>query len=110
MDTPAIPLPRDDREREILVKLEATRDQLLLLKRDRTKYIRSQDVLQLYEETVEQVRQLREVRADRDEGENRRWSHPIHGLESGVSLSNMLLIQQLTGSLTAAFSCFPSSL
>ncbi|CAK7265432.1 hypothetical protein SEPCBS119000_001509 [Sporothrix epigloea] len=71
MDTPAIPLPRDVREREILAKLETMRDRLLLLKSDRTKYIRSQDVLQLYEEIVDQVRLLREVRADRDEGENR---------------------------------------
>ena len=76
MDTPAIPLPRDDREREILVKLEAMRDRLLLLKRDRTKYIRSQDVLQLYDETIEQVRLLREVRAGRNDGENRRWFSP----------------------------------
>jgi hypothetical protein len=71
MDTPAIPAPRDAHEREILANLESIRDRLLLLKQDRTKYIRSQDVLQLYNETIEQVRRLREVRAGRNDGENR---------------------------------------
>lgn len=71
MDTPAIPAPRDANEREILANLESIRDSLLLLKQDRTKYIRSQDVLQLYDQTVEQVRKLREVREGRQASENR---------------------------------------
>lgn len=44
-------------------RLVALRDQLLLLKQDRTKYIRSQDVMTLYEQTIEEVRKLNEVRA-----------------------------------------------
>ncbi|ERT01785.1 uncharacterized protein SPSK_05183 [Sporothrix schenckii 1099-18] len=71
MDTPAIPAPRDAQEREILANLESIRDRLLLLKQDRTKYIRSQDVLAVHNETIEQVRRLREVRAGRNDGENR---------------------------------------
>lgn len=72
METPAVPLPQDERERGILDKLTAIRDDLLLLKRDRTKYIRSQDVMVQYEQVVEQVKELNEVRkGTAHEGENR---------------------------------------
>ncbi|OHE90869.1 hypothetical protein CORC01_13846 [Colletotrichum orchidophilum] len=71
MDTPTCPPPRDDREKEILDKLVAIRDRLLLLKQDRTTYIRSQDVLPLYEETIEQVRLLNEARPSGRREENR---------------------------------------
>ncbi|KAK3942236.1 hypothetical protein QBC46DRAFT_380367 [Diplogelasinospora grovesii] len=71
METPAIPLPNDARERDILEKLTAIRDQLLLLKGDRTNYIRSQDVMLLYDQVIEQVRQLNLIRKTVDKGENR---------------------------------------
>ncbi|KAK1970289.1 hypothetical protein LZ32DRAFT_602665 [Colletotrichum eremochloae] len=71
MDTPTCPPPRDDREKEILDKLVAIRDSLQLLKQDRTTYIRSQDVLPLYDETIEQVRQLNEFRSSDRKEENR---------------------------------------
>ncbi|KAK1756836.1 hypothetical protein QBC47DRAFT_377776 [Echria macrotheca] len=72
METPAIPMPKDAREREILDTLTGIRDHLLLLKRDRTKYIRSQDVLLVYEQVIEQVKQLNEIRKGAAErGENR---------------------------------------
>ncbi|VBB76444.1 Putative protein similar to YPL260W of Saccharomyces cerevisiae [Podospora comata] len=71
METPAIPMPNDAREQEILQKLTAIRDQLLLLKMDRTKYIRSQDVMVHYQELVEQVKLLNEVRKGAHPGENR---------------------------------------
>lgn len=64
MDTPAIPLPREPREQAVLERLSIIRDQLLLLKRDRTTYIRSQDVIPLYDETIEQVKELNDVRAE----------------------------------------------
>ncbi|KAF6844058.1 hypothetical protein CMUS01_01471 [Colletotrichum musicola] len=71
MDTPTCPPPRDAREKEILDRLVSIRDRLQLLKQDRTTYIRSQDVIPLYDETIEQVRLLNEFRsADRRE-ENR---------------------------------------
>jgi len=74
MDTPAIPLPKDERERQILDKLTVIRDKLILLKRDRTKYIRSQDVMVLYDELIEQVKHLNEIRKGQHHGENRcRW-------------------------------------
>lgn len=54
-------------------RLVAIRDQLLLLKQDRTKYIRSKDVMTLYDQTIEEVRKVNAVRAvgSGDAGENR---------------------------------------
>lgn len=57
-----MPMPQDEREQAILDRLSAIRDRLLLLKRDRTKYIRTQDVIVHYDEVVEQVRELNEIR------------------------------------------------
>ncbi|KAK4201462.1 hypothetical protein QBC40DRAFT_278259 [Triangularia verruculosa] len=71
METPAVPMPNDAREQQILEKLTVIRDQLLLLKMDRTKYIRTQDVMVLYEQLVEQVKLLNEVRKGAHPGENR---------------------------------------
>lgn len=66
-----VPMPKDQEEREILEQLNFIRDRLLLLKQDRTKYIRSQDVVVLYDQTVEQVRRLNESRKGKDRSENR---------------------------------------
>lgn len=72
MDTPAIPMPRDPRERAILEKLELVRDRLLLLKQDRTNYIRTQDVMPLFDDTMDQVKELTVIRAETgDKVENR---------------------------------------
>ncbi|KAF5573856.1 hypothetical protein FPCIR_13821 [Fusarium pseudocircinatum] len=72
METPAIPMPRDPREQAILEKLQLVRDRLLLLKQDRTNYIRTQDVMPLFDETMDQVKELAIVRAETgDKEENR---------------------------------------
>ncbi|KAK4224740.1 hypothetical protein QBC38DRAFT_289537 [Podospora fimiseda] len=72
METPAIPMPKDGREQQVLDKLTSIRDQLLLLKRDRTKYIRSQDVMGHYEQLVDLVKELNEIRkGDHEHVENR---------------------------------------
>jgi len=71
METPALPMPMDEQENQILNRLTVIRDQLLLLKRDRSKYIRSQDVMVLYDQVIEQVRQLNEIRHGEHKGENR---------------------------------------
>jgi hypothetical protein len=52
----------DPKEQPILDKLQAIRTQLELLKRDRSTYVRSQDVLQLYDQVIEQVMILNEIR------------------------------------------------
>ncbi len=66
-------MPKDERERHILDKLTVIRDSLLLLKRDRTKYIRTQDVMELYDQLVEQVKDLNEVRKGEHRENRRRW-------------------------------------
>ncbi|KAI0838606.1 hypothetical protein F5Y06DRAFT_267334 [Hypoxylon sp. FL0890] len=70
MDTPKIPAPKDQGEREVLEKLIAIRDQLLLRKHDRTTYVRTQDVMVLYDQTIEQVRILYEIRKGNPVEEN----------------------------------------
>ena len=71
MDTPTLPPPMDAREQQILDQLLAIRDRLMLMKGDRSTYIRSQDVIPLYDQTVEQVRQLNEIRSGEHKEENR---------------------------------------
>jgi hypothetical protein len=66
MESPAIPVPLDPREQPILEKLLRTRDALLLLKQDKSSYIKSRDVLPLYEEVIGQVETLNLIRKDRD--------------------------------------------
>ena len=70
MDTPKIPAPRDEGEKRILAELVSLRDQLLLRKLDRTTYVRTQDVMVLYEKTLDQVRQLNELRRGHMREEN----------------------------------------
>ncbi|GAM38992.1 hypothetical protein TCE0_034f10172 [Talaromyces pinophilus] len=62
MDSPAVPAPLDPREQPILERLLRTRDALLLLKQDKSSYIKSRDVLPLYEEVIGQVETLNAVR------------------------------------------------
>ncbi|KAH6641770.1 hypothetical protein F5144DRAFT_482675 [Chaetomium tenue] len=64
-------MPKDEREREILDRLTVIQDKLLLLKRDRTNYIRTQDVMELQDQFVEQVRQVNDIRKGEHKGENR---------------------------------------
>lgn len=78
MDTPGVPLPRDAGEIKILENLTLIRDKLLLLKQDRTTYIRSQDVIPLYDQTIVQVSELNRLRAGAGAKEENR----------GISLTN----------------------
>ena len=86
MDTPQIPMPKDARERDILEKLTVIRDQLLLLKMDRTKYIRTQDVMILYDKLIEQVKFLNEIRKAEDRTETRRMTLTLASFPFAVSL------------------------
>lgn len=67
MDSPAVPVPLDPREQPILERLLLTRDALLLLKQDKSSYIKSRDVLPLYEEVIGQVEALNAVRKDQNQ-------------------------------------------
>lgn len=64
MESPAVPVPLDPQEQPILERLLRIRDALLLLKRDKSSYIKSRDVLPQYEEVTGAVEQLNAVRKD----------------------------------------------
>ncbi len=70
-DTPTLQLPTDPREQPILDQLLSIRAALTLLKQDRSTYVKSSDVLPLYEKVIEQVRILNEIRTDKPREENR---------------------------------------
>jgi hypothetical protein len=57
-------------EQPILEKLIQLRQRLQLLNKDRTQYIKSQDVLAIYHDFIEQVQKLNNIR-----------QHPVHGDE-----------------------------
>ncbi|KAH7193730.1 uncharacterized protein B0J16DRAFT_283675 [Fusarium flagelliforme] len=86
MDTPAIPMPRDPREQAILQKLSMIRDRLLLLKQDRTNYIRTQDVMPLFDETMDQVKELTIVRAETGAKEENRLDKVLESCFQLLSL------------------------
>lgn len=84
MDSPAVPVPLDPREQPILERLLRTRDALLLLKQDKSSYIKSRDVLPLYEEVTQEVEKLNAARKEQDRRliHNRReyrepWDDPL---------------------------------
>jgi len=64
-----VPAPRDQGEKDILRDLVSIRDELLLRKMDRTTYVRSQDVLGLYDRTVAEVTKLHEIRKEKPPAE-----------------------------------------
>lgn len=70
-DTPTIPMPLDPMEQPILESLMRVRDELTLLKQDRSTYVKSSDVLAFYDRVVEQVKILNEIRADKPQEDNR---------------------------------------
>ena len=71
MDTPNLPLPLDAREQPILDALMRIRDELTLLKLDRSSYVKSSDVIPLYDRVVDQVKLLNEIRTtEKPEKEN----------------------------------------
>ena len=61
-DSPITHAPVSAQEKPILEKLLLTRDKLLLLKQDKSTYVKSQDVIPLYDEVIEQVHALNDVR------------------------------------------------
>lgn len=82
MDTPKFPPPQDEGEKLVLAALSEIQDQLLLRKLDRTTYVRSHDVLGLYEQTLEQVKRLNEVRNGRSIEENQGMILPCRAIIS----------------------------
>ena len=63
-DSPAVRAPLDPKEQPILDNVLFIRDKLSLLKQDRTTYIKSQDVITLYNDVIEQVHLLNHIREE----------------------------------------------
>lgn len=70
-DTPSAHLPLDPAEQPVLDALLAIRTELTFLKQDRSSYVKSSDVMPLFDRTLEQVRILNELRSDHPREENR---------------------------------------
>ncbi|TKX25392.1 hypothetical protein C1H76_2040 [Elsinoe australis] len=70
-DSPRPGIPLDPSEQPILDKILRIRDQLSLLKQDRSTYIRTQDVMKYYDEVIQQVEKLNGIRSSKPEEQNR---------------------------------------
>lgn len=88
MDTPKFPPPSNEGEQEILQQLELVLSQLQIRRADRANYVRSQDVMVLYDQTIEQVRKLAELRQGKKVGENR-------GMTISFTISAVLTLTSL---------------
>ncbi|KAF6224073.1 hypothetical protein HO133_010647 [Letharia lupina] len=63
-DSPAVHAPLDPKEQPILDRVLHLRDELSLLKQDKSTYIKSYDVISLYDQVIEQVHALNTVREE----------------------------------------------
>ena len=74
-DSPAVQIPLDPNEKPILDHVLNIRDKLSLLKQDKSTYIKSHDVLDLYKEVIEQVHLLNVIRQEHKKPleQNRGW-------------------------------------
>lgn len=70
-DSPVMRIPLDPREQPILDKLLAVRTNLELLQQDKSTYVKSQDVINLYNQVIEQVVVLNELRTNKRHEQNR---------------------------------------
>jgi hypothetical protein len=70
-DSPRLSLPIDPEERPIEGALLQIRSKLELLKADKSNYVKSDDVVQLYEEVIEQVNVLNKLRENKRDEQNR---------------------------------------
>ncbi|KAL1586773.1 hypothetical protein WHR41_04470 [Cladosporium halotolerans] len=70
-DSPLYRLPLDPQEQPVLERILTLRDQLSLLKQDRSTYVKSQDVIALYNKLIDQVEALNRLRADKRDEQNR---------------------------------------
>lgn len=65
-DSPAIQTPLDPKEQPILDRILTIRDQLSLLKQDKSTYIKSHDVLEIYDHLIEEVHRLNIIREEHE--------------------------------------------
>jgi hypothetical protein len=70
-DSPRLSLPIDPEERPIEGQLLQIRNKLELLKADKSNYVKSEDVMQMYEEVIVQVNALNKLRENKRDEQNR---------------------------------------
>lgn len=70
-DSPRPRIPLDPKEQPILDRLLSARTQLELLKQDRSTYVKSQDVIALYNQVIDEVAHLNDVRTTKRLEQNR---------------------------------------
>ena len=63
-DSPAVQAPLDPNEQPILDRVLHLRNELSLLKQDKSTYIKSHDVITLYDQVIEQVHSLNIIREE----------------------------------------------
>lgn len=90
-DSPAVQAALDPQEEPILKDILTLRDQLLLLKRDKSTYIKSHDVLELYDRVVEQVHLLNGIRKEHGK--------PLEQNRGGLSVRETLIPSLIPRSL-----------
>jgi hypothetical protein len=82
-DSPFVKAPLDPKEQPILDRVLQIRDELSLLKSDKSTYVKSQDVMTIYQQINEQVEVLNQIRKDKRDEQNR-------GVPTLVALPNRL--------------------
>ena len=70
-DSPAFRVPLDPAEQPILDKILNIRDHLSILKQDRSTYVKSSDVIKFYDQLIEQVEALNQIRVNKRGEQNR---------------------------------------
>ena len=70
-DSPRIQAPLDPSEQPILERLTQIRTRLELLKADKTKYVKSEDVITTFRDLIEQVHDLNDIRKSKRNEQNR---------------------------------------
>ncbi|PNS19440.1 UPF0662 protein [Sphaceloma murrayae] len=70
-DSPRPRIPLDPSEQPILDSILRIRDQLSLLKQDRSSYIRTDDVMNYYKQVMQQVEKLNDIRSSKPDEQNR---------------------------------------
>ena len=70
-DSPAVFAPVDPAEQPILERLITIRDGLVLIKQEKSTYVKSHDVIPFYDQAIEQVQILNQHRAGRRVAQNR---------------------------------------
>ena len=70
-DSPYFRTPLDPQEQPILDRILEIRDHLSILKQDRSTYVKSQDVIELYNQVMVQVEKLNQIRASKKDEQNR---------------------------------------